>query len=92
VRIVVFNVLYYGRGSCAHIAAGVRMFVRDAPGVGRSYVKPEVQEKYTAQLLTAQPVWPRVAARLRRVFANSNTLPQGAAMAPAKTPGTSPRG
>ena len=67
-RAVVFNVLYFGRGSAAHVAEGVWRFLRDARRVPRAFVKAEVQAQYTAQLLSAAPVWPRLSARMRRVL------------------------
>lgn len=92
-RAVVFNVLYYGRRSIGHIAIGIWKFMRDAPQLERSFVKREVQEKYTAQLLTARPVWPRVSARLRRLLATCASGSHGLdSSAPNETPGTSPRG
>lgn len=66
VRVIGFNVLYYGRRAIGHIADGVWRFLRDARHLSPSYVKPEVQDAYTAQLLSAQPVLPRVCQRMRR--------------------------
>ncbi len=41
-----------------------------APQLERTFVRPEVQDRYTAQLLTAQPLLRRVLRRVRRALSS----------------------
>jgi hypothetical protein len=96
VRVLAFNLRYYrplGLRGIPYIAEGCWKFLRDAPQLERSFVKPETQARYASQILTAEPVLPRLFARVRRALLKEPRQGQRTdGAAPSNTPGTSPRG
>ncbi len=72
-RVIVLLTLHFARRKAGLIgmryaAEGIWNFIRDARAIPRSYVRPEVQDRFTAQFLTTQPVLPKMARRAGRML------------------------
>lgn len=52
----------------SYMLEGIGRFARDARGLPRTFVKPEVQDRYTSQLETTQPLVPRLMRKAGRLL------------------------
>ena len=72
-RVVVLLAVHFmrlrtGLRSIPYAVEGVWRSILDARHLSRSYVKPEVQDRFTAQLLSTQPILPKLVRQTGRML------------------------